>query len=129
MAVYGYARVSTAAQAESSESLGTQQRTLEGYAMMHGLKRARRAREGDGVMTDYEFTRLDCRATLDSANELARNAAKEKGAAFWVASAHLASTACCRCCAPVSDVRARRAQPARDGVPDLHTPGASAMAW
>ena len=38
MAVYGYARVSTAAQAESSESLGTQQRTLEGYAMMHGLK-------------------------------------------------------------------------------------------
>ena len=38
MAVYGYARVSTAGQAESGESLGTQQRTLEGYAMMHGLK-------------------------------------------------------------------------------------------
>jgi putative DNA-invertase from lambdoid prophage Rac len=38
MGVYGYARVSTAEQAENGESLGTQQRTLEGYAMMLGLK-------------------------------------------------------------------------------------------
>ena len=38
MAVYGYTRVSTGRQAEEGESLGAQQRTLEGYAMMHGLK-------------------------------------------------------------------------------------------
>ena len=38
MAVYGYARVSTTAQADNGESLGAQQRTLEGYAMMLGLK-------------------------------------------------------------------------------------------
>jgi putative DNA-invertase from lambdoid prophage Rac len=38
MAVYGYARVSTTAQADNGESLGAQQRTLEGYAMMHDLK-------------------------------------------------------------------------------------------
>jgi DNA invertase Pin-like site-specific DNA recombinase len=37
MAVYGYARVSTARQAEEGESLGAQERTLAGYAMMHGL--------------------------------------------------------------------------------------------
>jgi putative DNA-invertase from lambdoid prophage Rac len=38
MAVYGYVRVSTAAQADSGESLGAQQRTLEGYAMMLNVK-------------------------------------------------------------------------------------------
>lgn len=38
MAVYGYTRVSTDRQAEEGESLGAQQRTLEGYAMMRGLK-------------------------------------------------------------------------------------------
>jgi putative DNA-invertase from lambdoid prophage Rac len=38
MAVYGYTRVSTGRQAEEGESLGAQQRTIEGYAMMHGLK-------------------------------------------------------------------------------------------
>jgi DNA invertase Pin-like site-specific DNA recombinase len=38
MAVYGYTRVSTGRQAEEGESLGSQQRTIEGYAMMHGLK-------------------------------------------------------------------------------------------
>jgi len=38
VAVYGYARVSTKEQADSGESLGAQQRTLEGYAMMHDLK-------------------------------------------------------------------------------------------
>jgi DNA invertase Pin-like site-specific DNA recombinase len=37
MAVYGYVRVSTERQAEEGESLGAQQRTVEGYAMMHGL--------------------------------------------------------------------------------------------
>ena len=38
MAAYGYARVSTARQAEEGESLDVQQRTLTGYAMMHGIK-------------------------------------------------------------------------------------------
>ena len=38
MAVYGYIRVSTDRQAEDGESLGTQQRIIEGYAMMNGLK-------------------------------------------------------------------------------------------
>jgi putative DNA-invertase from lambdoid prophage Rac len=37
MAVYGYVRVSTDRQAEEGESLGTQQRTLQGYALMHGM--------------------------------------------------------------------------------------------
>jgi putative DNA-invertase from lambdoid prophage Rac len=37
MAVYGYARVSTSRQAEEGESLDVQQRTLTGYALMHGL--------------------------------------------------------------------------------------------
>jgi DNA invertase Pin-like site-specific DNA recombinase len=37
MAVYGYVRVSTLAQAEEGISLGVQQRTLEGYAMMQGV--------------------------------------------------------------------------------------------
>ena len=38
MAVYGYTRVSTDRQAEDGESLGTQQRIIEGYAMMNALK-------------------------------------------------------------------------------------------
>lgn len=38
MAVYGYVRVSTERQADEGESLGTQQRVIEGYAMMHGLE-------------------------------------------------------------------------------------------
>ena len=37
MAVWGYVRVSIDRQAEESESLGAQRRTVEGYAMMHGL--------------------------------------------------------------------------------------------
>jgi putative DNA-invertase from lambdoid prophage Rac len=37
MAVYGYVRVSTDRQADDGESLGTQQRIIEGYAMMNGL--------------------------------------------------------------------------------------------
>jgi DNA invertase Pin-like site-specific DNA recombinase len=37
MATHGYCRVSTARQAEEGESLGAQERTLAGYAMMHGL--------------------------------------------------------------------------------------------
>ena len=37
MAVHGYARVSTARQAGEGESLDVQQRTIAGYAMMHGL--------------------------------------------------------------------------------------------
>ncbi|WP_428377967.1 recombinase family protein [Lichenicoccus sp.] len=37
MAVYGYARVSTRAQAEEGESLDVQQRQIAGYALMHGL--------------------------------------------------------------------------------------------
>jgi putative DNA-invertase from lambdoid prophage Rac len=37
MAVYGYARVSTDRQADKGESLSAQQRTIQGYAMMHGL--------------------------------------------------------------------------------------------
>ena len=37
MAVYGYVRVSTVRQAEEGESLDVQQRTIAGYAMMHGL--------------------------------------------------------------------------------------------
>jgi DNA invertase Pin-like site-specific DNA recombinase len=35
--VFGYCRVSTSRQAEEGESLDVQQRTLEGYAKMHGL--------------------------------------------------------------------------------------------
>jgi putative DNA-invertase from lambdoid prophage Rac len=38
MAVYGYARVSTLKQSDEGESLELQQRQLEGYAHMHGLK-------------------------------------------------------------------------------------------
>jgi putative DNA-invertase from lambdoid prophage Rac len=37
VAVYGYTRVSTGRQAEEGESLGAQQRTIEGDAMMQGL--------------------------------------------------------------------------------------------
>ena len=37
MAVYSYSRVSTTAQAEEGESLGAQQRRVEGYAMQHDL--------------------------------------------------------------------------------------------
>jgi len=37
MAVYGYVRVSTDRQADDGESLGTQKRIIEGYAMMNGL--------------------------------------------------------------------------------------------
>jgi putative DNA-invertase from lambdoid prophage Rac len=37
MAVYGYARVSTARQATEGESLDVQRRQIEGYALMHGL--------------------------------------------------------------------------------------------
>jgi DNA invertase Pin-like site-specific DNA recombinase len=38
MAVYGYVRVSTDRQADDGESLGTQQRVIEGYAMMQGFR-------------------------------------------------------------------------------------------
>ena len=38
MAVYGYTRVSTDRQADEGESLGAQQRIIEGYAMMLGLQ-------------------------------------------------------------------------------------------
>lgn len=38
MAVYGYVRVSTGRQADEGESLPAQQRQIEGYAMMIGLK-------------------------------------------------------------------------------------------
>jgi hypothetical protein len=37
VAVYSYIRVSTARQASEGESLDVQQRTITGYAMMHGL--------------------------------------------------------------------------------------------
>jgi putative DNA-invertase from lambdoid prophage Rac len=37
MSVYGYVRVSTDRQADEGESLGTQQRVIDGYAMMNGL--------------------------------------------------------------------------------------------
>jgi DNA invertase Pin-like site-specific DNA recombinase len=37
MAVYGYVRVSTDRQADEGESLGVQERTIAGYAMMHGM--------------------------------------------------------------------------------------------
>ncbi len=37
MVVYGYIRVSTDRQADEGESLGTQQRQIEGYAMMIGV--------------------------------------------------------------------------------------------
>jgi putative DNA-invertase from lambdoid prophage Rac len=37
MAIYGYARVSTARQASEGESLEVQRRQIEGYALMHGL--------------------------------------------------------------------------------------------
>src|SRR4051794_34747769 len=37
MAVYSYTRVSTGRQAEEGESLGGQQRRVEGYAQMHDL--------------------------------------------------------------------------------------------
>jgi DNA invertase Pin-like site-specific DNA recombinase len=36
MAVYGYVRVSTERQADDGESLGTQRRVIEGYALMQG---------------------------------------------------------------------------------------------
>ena len=55
MAVYGYARVSTTAQADEGESLGAQQRTLEGYAMMHGL-------ELDQVFVERGVSRLEAAA-------------------------------------------------------------------
>jgi putative DNA-invertase from lambdoid prophage Rac len=35
--IYGYARVSTTRQADEGESLDVQQRTISGYAMMHGM--------------------------------------------------------------------------------------------
>jgi DNA invertase Pin-like site-specific DNA recombinase len=38
MAAFGYVRVSTDRQAEEGESLGAQERTIQGYAMMHGLR-------------------------------------------------------------------------------------------
>ena len=34
--IYGYARVITVAQADEGESLDVQQRTIAGYAQMHG---------------------------------------------------------------------------------------------
>jgi putative DNA-invertase from lambdoid prophage Rac len=37
MAVYAYVRVSTDRQADEGESLGVQERTIAGYAMMHGM--------------------------------------------------------------------------------------------
>src|SRR3954467_8852077 len=37
MSIYGYTRVSTDRQADEGESLGAQQRVIEGYAMMLGL--------------------------------------------------------------------------------------------
>jgi Resolvase, N terminal domain len=37
LAVYGYVRVSTERQADDGESLGAQQRVIEGYAMMNGI--------------------------------------------------------------------------------------------
>src|SRR5215211_3613441 len=37
MATYSYSRVSTQRQADEGESLGTQRRRVEGYAMMVGL--------------------------------------------------------------------------------------------
>ncbi len=37
MAVYGYVRVSTVRQAAEGESLDVQQRTIAGYALMHGM--------------------------------------------------------------------------------------------
>lgn len=37
MAVYGYCRVSTMRQADEGESLEVQERTVSGYALMHGL--------------------------------------------------------------------------------------------
>jgi DNA invertase Pin-like site-specific DNA recombinase len=36
--IYGYARVSTTRQADEGESLDVQQRTISGYAMMHGMR-------------------------------------------------------------------------------------------
>src|SRR3984885_8922709 len=36
--VYGYTRVSTDRQADEGESLGAQQRVIEGYAMIHALQ-------------------------------------------------------------------------------------------
>lgn len=41
MAVYGYGRVSTSRQASEGESLEVQERTVAGYALMHGLTLAR----------------------------------------------------------------------------------------
>src|SRR5712691_1729205 len=38
MTVFGYVRVSTDRQADDGESLGTQQRVIEGYAMMNGFE-------------------------------------------------------------------------------------------
>lgn len=37
MAIYGYCRVSTVRQAEEGELLDVQERTIAGYALMHGL--------------------------------------------------------------------------------------------
>jgi hypothetical protein len=37
MATYGYVRVSTVKQVDEGESLDVQQRTIAGYALMHGL--------------------------------------------------------------------------------------------
>jgi hypothetical protein len=37
LAVYGYVRIGTDRQADEGESLGTQQRVIDSYAMMNGL--------------------------------------------------------------------------------------------
>jgi DNA invertase Pin-like site-specific DNA recombinase len=41
MAIYGYERVSTSAQADEGQSLGTQERMIRGYAMQHGWEVSR----------------------------------------------------------------------------------------
>jgi len=55
--IYGYARVITVAQADEGESLDVQQRTIAGYAQMHGptvergIRRARRVSAARGPDT------------------------------------------------------------------------------
>ena len=63
MAVFGYARVSTARQASDGESLDVQRRMIEGYALMHGLQLDRIAVE-EGVSGSVPLNERPAGGTL-----------------------------------------------------------------
>jgi hypothetical protein len=79
--IYGYARVITVAQADEGESLDVQQRTIAGYAQMHGpmVERVRVFVER-GMCPRRE-------ALIPGASAPARSAAREPGQLAGVADA------------------------------------------